>query len=153
MSLKPQTSPLFYNLLLAVFALSGHLCAEVTITSLGSKGESIRVLGGGWDYYRNGRPEMLAVRSYPDAAVPDELIYLELTAAGPTILWNYRPADEGVLLVDAQIADLGGNGTPELVVLLHHEALTDNASPDWLVFLTWDANAEKLHTEPAYRWH
>ena len=153
MSLKPQTSPLFYNLLLAVVALSGHLSGEVTITSLGNQGESIRVLGGGWDYYRNGRPEVLAVRSYPDAATPDELIYLELTAAAPVILWSYRPSAEGVRLVDAKIADLGGNGTPELVVLLHHEALPDNASPDWLVFFTWDATAEKFNTEPGYRWN
>ncbi len=153
MSFKPQTSPVFCSLLLAVFALSSHLCGEVTITSLGSSSQSIRVLGGGWDYYRNGRPEVLALRSSPDSTAPDELIYLELTAAAPVVLWSYRPADEGVLLVDAQIADLGGNGTPELVVLLHHQALTDNASPDWLVFFTWDATAEKFNTEPGYRWN
>ncbi|MEE9464445.1 MAG: VCBS repeat-containing protein, partial [Candidatus Neomarinimicrobiota bacterium] len=154
LSLNQKTLPSIYTLVLAVPLIIGSLLGQVTITSLEGDGENARVLGAGWDYNNNGLPEVLLLRTQSDKSASDMLVYLEIgTGASPDVLWSYQPPSEGVLLTDAGIGDLGGNGTPELIVLLHHQALFDNAAPDWLVFFSWGKGQSGFSEEPYYRWN
>ncbi|MEE9162102.1 MAG: VCBS repeat-containing protein, partial [Candidatus Neomarinimicrobiota bacterium] len=130
------------------------LSAQLASRQLDTPGQRLRILQGGWDHNANGHPEFLAIHEPVDTIAPSEVVYYEDSGGESLVpLWRYR-LDAATLtqVIDAGLADLDGDGLPELAVLLHVHTQELKSSPAWLRVFDWDFEAAAFSAEPAWQW-
>jgi hypothetical protein len=134
--------------------LTSFVSAEVTINRIVTQGQSVTVLGGGWDFNMNSHLELLALLEPADSLAASEIVYYELSPADTLhALWRYRLEVETLaLFIDAGVTNLNGDQRPEITALLHYQTLEENSAPRWLWVFDWDNAANMFSTEPTTRW-
>ncbi|UCH09935.1 MAG: VCBS repeat-containing protein [Fidelibacterota bacterium] len=135
--------------------MTSFVSAEVTINRIVTQGQSVTVLGGGWDFNMNGQLEILALLEPADSLAASEIGYYELSQADTLLtLWRYRLEIETLALFsDASVTNLNGDQRPEITALLYYQTLEDRSTPRWLWVFDWDDAANMFSAEPTTQWN
>ena len=107
-----------------------------------SFGQKIVHMNGTYDLDGDAQLEFIALELDPnDDVFPTTVRYYEIDADGyQTLIWEFTPplALEGQF-VDAQIGDMNGDGSPELVLVMNLSRFGDNATPHvFVATYSWD---------------
>ena len=109
-----------------------------------SFGQKIVHMNGTYDLDGDGFLEFIALELSPREDVfPTAVRYYEIDSDGyQNLIWEFTPpvALEGQF-VDAQIGDLDGDGSPELVLVMNLSRFGDNATPHvFVATYSWDGS-------------
>ncbi|MFC1480867.1 FG-GAP repeat domain-containing protein [Candidatus Neomarinimicrobiota bacterium] len=155
MSLKTKTFTTVYKLLTVITIFATISVADVTISKVDVLTGNVYLLDGTFDIDGDRQLEYLALLKPTAQQAPQALIYFEYTPGLPVaITWRYDlAAGLEANLVDARVTNVDGNDKREIVLLLHHQSLPENATPDWLYLFDWDDQAANFSTIPTFKWN
>ena len=107
-----------------------------------SYGQKIVHMNGTYDLDGDNMLEFLSLEINPDLEVfPTAVRYYEIDSDGyQNLIWEFMPpvALEGDF-VNAQIGDVDGDGSPELVLVMNLTRFEDNSTPHvFIATYTWD---------------
>ena len=108
------------------------------------QGQKIVHMNGTYDLDGDALLEFIALElDLTHAVFPSTVRYYEIDADGyQTLVWEFTPPDalDGHF-VDAQIGDLDGDGSPELVLVMNLSRFGDNATPHvFVATYSWDGS-------------
>ena len=114
----------------------------LTLSLCLSYGQKIVHINGTYDLDGDALLEFIALELNPyEDVFPTAVRYYEIDEDGyQTLIWEFTPpvALEGQF-VDAQIGDLDGDGSPELVLVMNLSRFADNSTPHvFVASYAWD---------------
>ena len=115
----------------------------------------VHLLDGTYDLDGDQKPEYLALLEPTDQQANQSLVYIE-SSSGQTTTFSWRydlPAGLDAEIIDARVTDVDGDGSREIVLLLHHKSLPENATPNWLYLFDWDDQTANFSTVPTFEWN
>ena len=124
----------YYNLRLKFFIL--------TLLISFSFGDKIYHMNGTYDLDGDNMLEFLALEINPEKDIfPSVVRFYEIDSDGyQTLIWEFLPpvALEGQF-VDAQIGDIDGDGSPDLILVMNLSKFADSSTPHvFIASYTWD---------------
>ena len=119
-----------------------YLFAALIFSSLFS--QKILQMNGTYDLDGDNMLEFLALELDPSKDVfPTAVRFYEIDSDGyQTLIWEFMPpfALEGEF-VDAQVGDIDGDGSPELILVMNLSRFADNATPHvFVAAYSWDGS-------------